>query len=65
MPEHAHELHGVRSDGAGDTRNRVTGTVGTANDIAAGSNYGVQEAGGGAAHNNMPPYLVVNFIIKW
>ena len=65
MPVHAHQLHGVRTDGAGLTRNRVTGTVGSANDIAAGSNYGVQEAGGGQTHNNMPPYFVINFIIKW
>lgn len=25
---------------------------------------GIQSAGGGAAHNNMPPYLVMNWIIK-
>lgn len=42
-------------DTAGATRNRVTGLVGTANDIPAGSNYGVQNASGNQPHNKCRP----------
>ena len=65
MPAHAHELGGTRSDGAGANRNKHTGTAGHATTVAAGSDYGVRNTGGGQAHNNMPPYFVINFIIKW
>ena len=33
---------------------------------ASGTNLSTtQNAGGGAAHNNMPPYLQLNFIVKY
>ncbi|GAA4176607.1 DUF859 family phage minor structural protein [Gryllotalpicola koreensis] len=41
---------GVNTDAATATNNAATATN--------------QNTGGGAAHNNLPPYLVVNFIIK-
>ena len=64
MPTHGHVLGGVRQDGAGADRNRLTGTTGTASTVAAGSTYGVRSAGGGQPHNNMPPYIALNFFIK-
>ena len=64
MPTHGHVLGGVRQDGAGADRNRLTGTTGTASTVAAGSTYGVRHAGGGQPHNNMPPYIALNFFIK-
>ena len=64
MPSHAHILGGVRQDGAGADRNRLTGTTGTASTVAAGDTYGVRHAGGGQPHNNMPPYIEINYIIR-
>ena len=64
MPTHGHVLGGVRQDGAGADRNRLTGTTGTASTVAAGSTYGVRHAGGGQPHNNMPPFIALNFFIK-
>ena len=43
MPTHGHVLGGVRQDGAGADRNRLTGTTGTASTVAAGSTYGVRQ----------------------
>ena len=65
MPEHAHELGGVRQDGGtGADRNKLVGTTGVAAIVPAASTYGVHNSGRGQAHNNMPPYLNLNFIIK-
>jgi len=33
--------------------------------IGNGGNRGIKEAGGGQPHNNMPPYLTVNYMIKY
>jgi hypothetical protein len=66
MPSHDHDLYAVRSGGY-DTygvpitetwsggSNKVTNAVGT----GGGYNQGIQAKGGGAAHNNMPPYTAV------
>jgi microcystin-dependent protein len=32
---------------------------------AAATGIGIQNAGGGAAHNTLPPYLQINFIIRY
>ena len=65
MPAHAHDLGGTRTDAAGTDRNKHTGASGAVTTVAANNAYGVKNTGGGAAHNNMPPYFVINFIIKW
>ncbi|QOP64781.1 minor tail protein [Microbacterium phage DelaGarza] len=68
MPKHRHG-HGANSDGYvqhltaldgtqdGDIVNRGSGTHVT-------RWQAMDEAGGGAAHNNLQPYLVLNYIIK-
>lgn len=59
----------VNSDpgGSGNTSQKITDgtnsvTVTTAN-TGAGSLYTTE--GGGGAHNNMPPYITINYIIKY
>ena len=66
---HTHQVYGINS--------RVSGTwngfVGSAsctqssnnNALAAGEHiHTANNTGGGSAHNNMPPYTVLNYIIK-
>lgn len=51
---------------AAGTGQNATDTRGTGIGIvAAATGIGIQNNGGGAAHNNWPPYLGVNFIIKY
>ena len=65
MPAHGHDLGGVRQDGgAGTSRNKLVGTTGTADTVPSNDTYGVRSRGGGQPHNNMPPYIDLNFIIK-
>ena len=65
MPAHGHDLGGVRQDGgAGTSRNKLVGTTGTADSVPSNDTYGVRSSGGGQPHNNMPPYIDLNFIIK-
>lgn len=61
LPSHNHSL------------NIPTAVAGSSANIASGSVYSIQEAtytnptgntGGGAAHNNMPPYLAVNVWVR-
>lgn len=60
MPRHFHTIAESEEDDNPDPGNRViTNTRAQLGTINTG------HAGGNAAHNNMPPYLVVNFIIKW
>ena len=65
MPAHGHVLGGVRQQGGtGANRNALVGTTGTEDTVPSGSTYGVRSAGGGQPHNNMPPYMEVNYIIR-
>lgn len=55
IPAHTHSYSIHSSGGSGMTEN------GSGNGNVAAS---TGSAGGGAAHNNMPPYLTLNYIIK-
>ena len=59
MPNHNHVI--PQSESANDG----TGGFKTfAHPVGNNTNLNTQYTGGGQAHNNMPPYLALNFIIK-
>lgn len=67
-PEHTHQAQaaGVQASSASPAGNIWAGSAsapysGSAN--AAMSVSGVSEEGGGQPHSNMPPYLILNFVI--
>ena len=60
MPRHFHTIAESLEDDNPDPGNRVI-----TNSLAARGTINTGHAGANAAHNNMPPYLVVNYIIKW
>ena len=69
IPAHAHTVSGTNADRLSDQNN---GGGSSSNSIFAGTSlagtrYGNTDlsTGGGAAHNNMPPYTVRNYIIKY
>ena len=54
MPRHSHELYGYNAGGSGAGSPALSG-----NDANWGKTDALDNAGGDAVHNNMPPYLVV------
>lgn len=77
MPSHSHAFHAATTDGSGRGSAPANNVFGTATgnpapmifappdtkDIPMSAGSNVQNNGGGAAHNNMQPYLVVNYVI--
>lgn len=57
MPSHTHDIAGSTSMGASDLAAYGSSRVGTGFNVALAR-------GGGQAHNNMPPYTAVNYIIS-
>lgn len=74
MPSHSHSVtdpghtHGVPSGGGtGGSQQFVFGAgvdTGTFPSVAAGTNISIASAGGSGAHQNMPPSIAANMIIK-
>ncbi len=71
MPNHTHTLIGTEEEGEDDDPgNRYTGAVplvqqsyGLANNLQDMAPQALPNAGGSQAHNNLQPYLTMNFII--
>ena len=61
MPAHGHKLYYQQDAASGTAKNRVTpnGTAGT-----AGTSNATQNTGDDGAHNNMQPYLTINYIVS-
>ena len=76
MPQHAHAVEaygtysgtfgkGIYTDYAGGgSQTAVIGTPPTGSILAGGSPYTAINVGGGGSHNNLPPYVIMAWIIK-
>jgi microcystin-dependent protein len=53
----------ISASGTGQNATDARGTG--AWNSASGTGIGIQNAGGGAGHNNMPPFIGINFIIRF
>jgi microcystin-dependent protein len=66
MPGHDHDLTTYARGTASHTHAEATDPNGTSSDAIPGTNTtAIQSTGGGQAHNNIQPSLVVNYIIKY
>jgi microcystin-dependent protein len=68
MPQHTHQAQGVSALASSTSPNGATWADSPADPYSASSNATMNAAsvtslGGGGAHYNMPPYLVLNFAI--
>jgi microcystin-dependent protein len=68
MPSHNHPAQGVSTAASSDTATNNTWAMSTANPYSATSNVSMNAAalgtsGSSQPHNNMPPYLTLNFVI--
>jgi microcystin-dependent protein len=63
MPSHRHTewIHGTGGSGNGYGVANIYGNLGGTAASVDTTDY----TGGGNAHNNMPPYTTINFIIKY
>ena len=76
MPSHNHGVNDPSHSHTYQTFDSIGGAIGNVNGTNSGGRYynqntygaytgiSIQNAGSGGAHNNMQPYVVVNFIIK-
>lgn len=59
MPSHDHLLNGITTYGDRVAYAAIGGSTG-----GTGSITGIQDTGGDQPHNNMPPYMVIYYLIK-
>lgn len=61
MPSHVHSAYGYTSSGTLDKVSKIASTIITGYSRAGAT---TSSTGGNAAHNNMPPYYALCYIIK-
>lgn len=64
MPSHTHNLYQGSATYGGAHLRAGTNDVADANGYTSTSSATVQNTGGGGAHNNVPPAIMLNYIIK-
>lgn len=63
MPSHTHTLTLMPYGTGGSAQGSINNLTDTTNQVAVQNQSSITSTGGGAAHNNMPPYVTLNFII--